>query len=186
MKLLGAYTDTELVVLLNQGDKKAFEAIYKRYAADLFRYARKNISRKEDCEEILQEVFTSLWVRHESLRIIALKYYLFNSVRYKIIRFIQHNKVKRRYAEHYKLFEVMYESIDHDERTPETIQAMLIKTIADLPDRCQAAIKLRLLENLSNGEIAERMNITKKTVEVYMLKAYNHLRASYNNIYNTN
>ncbi len=179
------HSDTELIALLNKGDAKAFEAIYRRYAPDLFRYARKNIARKEDCEEILQEVFTSLWERHQSLRIVALKYYLLNSVRYKIIRFIQHNKVKRKYEEHYKFFEVTYESMDKEERSPEAIHAMLTNTISGLPARCQMAIKLRLHENLSNGEIAERMNITKKTVEVYMLKAFDHFRASYNKIYKT-
>lgn len=179
------HSDTELIALLNKGDIKAFEVIYRRYATDLFRYARKNIARKEDCEEIIQEVFTSLWERHQSVHIVSLKYYLLNSVRYKIIRFIQHNKVKRKYEEHYKFFEVMYESMEEDKRTPEAILETLINLISGLPDRCQVAIKLRLHENLSNGEIAERMNITKKTVEVYMLKAFDHFRASYNKIYKT-
>jgi RNA polymerase sigma factor (sigma-70 family) len=90
-----------------------------------------------------------------------------------------------KYAEHYRLFETLYESLEEAERTPEAIQSQLINTLADLPERCQTAIKLRLLENLSNGEIAQRMNITKKTVEVYMLKAFDHFRASYDKIYNT-
>jgi RNA polymerase sigma-70 factor (family 1) len=177
--------DNELVTLLNKGDQIAFEAIYKRYAADLFRYARKNITRKEDCEEIIQDVFTSLWERYESIRILSLKYYLLNAVRYKVIRFIQHNKIKSKYAEHYRLFEVVYDSIENEERTPEAVQEMLLKSINDLPGRCQIAIKLRLLENLTNNEIAQRMNITKKTVEVYMLKAFNHFRSSYDKIYKT-
>ncbi len=177
------HTDTELLTLLTQGDAKAFEAIYKRYVTELFRFARKNISAKEDCEEIIQEVFISFWERRESLHILSLKYYLINAVRYKVIRYIQHHKVKMKYAEHYRLFEAMYESIDQEERTPEMIQSRLINTIADLPERCQTAIKLRLLENLTNGEIAERMNITKKTVEVYMLRAFNHFRSSYDKIY---
>jgi DNA-directed RNA polymerase specialized sigma24 family protein len=93
--------------------------------------------------------------------------------------------VKRKYEEHYKFFEVMYESTEEEERSPEAIHAMLIKTISVLPYRCQIAIKLRLHENLSNGEIAEPMNITKKTVEVYMLKTFDHFRASYDKIYKT-
>lgn len=180
------HSDQELIALLSHGDAKAFEVIYKRHVADLFRFARKTISAKEDCEEIIQEVFVSLWERRESLRILSLKYYLINAVRYKVIRYIQHHKVKMKYAEHFKLFESMYESVEEEDRSPESIQSKLLNTIADLPERCQIAIKLRLLENLSNGEIAERMNITKKTVEVYMLRAFSHFRSSYNKIYNTN
>ncbi len=179
-------TDTELLVQLNAGDQKAFEAIYRRYAAELFRYARKNIPAKEDCEEIVQEVFISLWQRHETLRVISLKHYLIKAVHYKVIRYIQHSKVRRRYEEHYKLFEAMYDSIGEEELSAESIQGKLLKTITDLPERCQVAIKLRLLENLSNGEIAARMNISKKTVEVYMLTAFKHFRANYDRIYDAN
>lgn len=178
-------TDDELVALLNLGDRNAFQVIYKRYASDLFRYARKTIDVKEDCEEILQEIFTSLWERHESLRILSLKYYLLKAVQYKVVRYVQHRKTRMRYVEHYRFFEVAYDSIDKEERTPEAIMAMLVEFTNDLPNRCQTAIKLRLLENLSNGEIAQRMNITKKTVEVYMLTAYNHFRSSYGKIYKT-
>ncbi len=177
------HIELELVAQLNSGDQKAFEVIYRRYAAELFRYARKNIAAKEDCEEIVQEVFISLWQRHESLHVTSLKYYLIKAVHYKVIRYIQHSKVRRRYEEHYKLFEVMYDSIGEEERSAEAIQGKLLKTITELPERCQVAIKLRLLENLSNGEIAARMNISKKTVEVYMLTAFKHFRARYDGIY---
>jgi DNA-binding CsgD family transcriptional regulator len=37
--------------------------------------------------------------------------------------------------------------------------------------------------HLSNGKIKQHMNITKKTVEVYMLKAYKHFRSLYGKIY---
>jgi len=133
-------TDAELAALLSKGDRDAFEVIYRKYSPDLFRYARKNIDLKEDCEEIVQEVFTSLWERHESLHILSLRYYLLKAVRYKVIRYFQRNKIKMRYAEHYRFFEIAYDSIEKEERTPEKIVAMLAKLIDDLPDRCQTAI----------------------------------------------
>ncbi|MBS1682219.1 MAG: RNA polymerase sigma-70 factor [Bacteroidetes bacterium] len=179
-------SDQELLALLSHGDANAFEAIYKRHVADLFRFARKNISSKEDCEEIIQEVFVSLWQRHKSLHILSLKYYLLNAVRYKIVQYIRHKQVKAKYAEHYKFFETLYETAEEQQHSPEDIQRALIQTISDLPERCQVAIKLRIFENLTNGEIAERMNITKRAVEVYISQAFRHFRASYSKIYNVN
>jgi RNA polymerase sigma-70 factor (family 1) len=178
-------TDEELALLLTRGDPNAFEVIYNRYAADLFRYARKNIALKEDCEEIVQEVFVSLWERHESLHVLSLKYYLLKAVRYRVIRYMQHQKVKKKYAAHFTLFEALYESIEHEQQTPEAIQTRMQHIIDELPERCKVAIKLRLLENLSNGEIAAQMNITKKTVEVYMLRAFTLFRSAYHKIYST-
>src|SRR5688572_112145 len=97
-------SDSDLLSLLIAGDRAAFESIYHRYAADLFRFARKNILSSDDCEEMIQDVFESLWLRHDSLSIQSLRHYLFNSVRYMIIRHIQHRGVKKRYVEYYKIF----------------------------------------------------------------------------------
>jgi len=174
--------DTELTTLLNTGDKIAFETIYRKYAAGLYRYARKNIGLKEDCEEIIQEVFESLWTRRESLEhVTVLNAYLFRMVKYKVIRYFQHHAVRKKYEEHFKLFEAVYESIREEERDP-SVLAMLEKTIARLPERCQFALKLRLTENLSNSDIARRMNIKKSTVENYFVTALSYLRGSCHNL----
>jgi RNA polymerase sigma-70 factor (ECF subfamily) len=45
-----------------------------------------------------------------------------------------------------------------------------------LPARCREAFQLRLEQNLSNSEIAQRMHISKRTVEEYMTTAFAHLR----------
>lgn len=104
------HTDAELVLLLREGDSLAFSTIYHRHAHDLFRFARKTLKDKEVCEEILQDVFVSLWERREALHILSLKYYLLNAVRYKVIHHIRHSKVIARYEQHYKHFEARYET----------------------------------------------------------------------------
>lgn len=177
------HMDTELVGMLRRSDQKAFEEIYRRYVKDLYRFARGYI-RKEDAEEIVHDVFESLWMRKEKLNIEALKHYLFSSVRYNVIRYFSHSDVKRKYAEHYRLFEITYETMDADPRMdPESIRALLLKNIGGLPERCREAIRLRITENLSNGEIAARMNINKRTAELYIFKAFTHLRACCSTIY---
>jgi RNA polymerase sigma-70 factor (family 1) len=185
MSTFSIHTDSDLVASLQAGDQSAFESIYKKYATDLYRYARKSISLKEDCEEIVQEVFISLWDRHESLHVDSLRHYLFSMVRYKVIRYFQHNKVKKKYAEHFRLFEAVYENAHEEERDSLSLQKVIDKSLEQLPERCQVAVRLRLTENLSNGEIATRMNITKKTVETYMFKAFEHFRALHSGLYKT-
>jgi RNA polymerase sigma-70 factor (ECF subfamily) len=172
-------SDAQLVALLISGDDRAFEVIYQRYAATLYRYARKNITVREDCEEIIQEVFESLWKRHDGLQhITALDAYLFRMVKYKVVGYFRHSNVKKKYAEHYRLFEALYNSVDEVDRTSATLQAMIDRGLSSLPERCRLAVKLRLDENLSNGDIARRMKISKSTVENYMVVAVSHLRTS--------
>lgn len=177
------YTDTELVTLLIQGDAHAFEMIYRRYAGALYQYARKNIHLKEDCEEIVQDIFTDLWLRHESLgHVTALQAYLFRMVKYKVIRYFQHSAVKKRYAAHFLLFEAVYESPGGEEKDTRML-SLIDQGLADLPERCREAVKMRLTEDLSNGDIARRMNIRKSTVENYMVTAFNHFRKHYPHLY---
>lgn len=173
------HSDAELIALLKQGNARAFEAIYRRYASELYRFARKNIQAKEDCEEMVQDVFESLWVRHKQVKVDSLRHYLKTSIRYMVIRYFYNKGVKKRYIDHYKFFTVAYESAGQEEESPENLRAMILKGLEGLPERCQAAMKLRITEDLSNHEIAQRMKITKKTVELYMSKALSHLRASF-------
>lgn len=173
------HSDEELVSLLRAGDKSAFEAIYRRYASELYRYARKNVAVPEDCEEMVQDVFESLWIRHESLAIESLRHYLFKSVRYMVIRYIQHKGVQHRYAEHYRIFASLYDSGNADRESAESLRNALLKSLEGLPERCKMAIKLRITDNLSNQEVAEKMNISRRTVELYISRALSHLRSSF-------
>lgn len=178
------HTDAELVDLLRSSNRQAFEVIYRRYARDLFGYALRKIKVREDCEEIMHDVFESLWKRREELLITSLRHYLFTSVRYLVIRYFKHRAVKHKFAEHYQLFESVYDSTDEQpEHDPQAIHAQLAEHLQALPERCREAIRLRIVENLSNGEIATRMSISKGTVQLYISTAFSHLRGSYEKIF---
>ncbi len=177
------HTDAELVAALTQGNRQAFEIIYRKYARDLLNFARKNISIGEECEEIVQEVFVSLWTRHSDLKIQSLKAYLFSMVRYMTVKYFQRNAIRKRYAEHYRVFEAIYENLDESAFDENEMQTMIEQSLSGLPDRCGAAIRLRLYENLSNAEIADRMNINKKTVENYVVMFTSHFRKTHSNVH---
>jgi RNA polymerase sigma-70 factor (ECF subfamily) len=172
--------NNELIVLLRLGHKGAFEAIYKTYASPLYRYARRSIATKEDCEEIVQEVFVSLWQRRESLsHVTALEPYLFRSVKYMVVRYFQKKAVQQKYAEHFKFFEAIYDSIEYQEHDPTSRLMLLENGIAKLPERIRQAVRLRLQGNLSNSQIADQMKIERSAVENYMVRALKILRATY-------
>jgi RNA polymerase sigma-70 factor (family 1) len=181
------YTDIELVAALSEGEHAAFEAIYNRYAAKLFHHIQRNISVRADAEEILHDVFETLWKNHRTLIIRSLGPYLFIMVRHKIIRYFEHKKVKKKYEQHFILFEAafdfLYEAEDDKSIDPAVFKSLIDTGLSQLPERCQIAFKLRLLENLSNAEIARRMNITKNTVQNYMTRAIATLREARQSLY---
>src|SRR5688500_18476209 len=130
------HTDADLVTALNNSDKKAFEIVYRKHAGMLYGYARKNIQVKEDCEEVVQEIFESLWARRESLRIQApLRAYLLGMVRYKIIHYFKKKAVIRKYKEHFSLFDAVYSQLEGREIDPDTVQSTVDKLVNRLPRR---------------------------------------------------
>jgi RNA polymerase sigma-70 factor (family 1) len=170
--------DTRLLIELSAGNQYAFAQAFEAYGKALYEFARQSIETKEDCEEIVQDVFVSLWERREELEIESLKAYLFASVKYKVIRYIQHRVVMRKYEEHYRHFETTYIAPIEPESVSRMIplQTRLSESLQDLPARCREAFQLRIEQNLTNSEIAERMHVSKRTVEDYMTTAFAHLR----------
>lgn len=177
------HTDTELVTALLGGDEKAFEIIYFRYVKALTRYARSRVSNKEDCFEIIQEVFESLWIKQSSLsHILVLEAYLYRMVKYKVIRYYQHNRVIQKYSDHFKAFEMTVAETEENEELV-TLRELINTTLTELPERWQVAVRLRIDENLSNGAIAERMNIDKSTVKRYITAALSYFREKHPPLY---
>lgn len=174
------HPDTVLITLVQGGDVKAFEAIYTRYTSELFGYARKNIAEKEECEEILQDIFESLWKNRERLgHVLVLRSYLWQAVRNRIARYIQRKGISQTHLENYRIFEVMHAVSPEDDVPQEERQQRVLSLLKELPERCRQAVELRLKENLSNKQIAERMNINLKAVEKHFARAFEYLRNNY-------
>jgi RNA polymerase sigma factor (sigma-70 family) len=167
------HTDEELVLRLQEGDRDAFAIVYRRYFSILFKYLERNIDRREDCEEIVQDTFVALLRRNQDKPILALREFLFSSVRFGMLRFFEKEKLKKKYESHFLLFAEMYDS---QQEGGETLIEGIRKIIGPLPERCQTAFMLRLKENLSNEEIAVRMKISKRTVEWYIFRVLSFLK----------
>jgi RNA polymerase sigma factor (sigma-70 family) len=172
------YQEDENLALLQSGDSNAFSRIYFRYSKPPFHFARKNIKFQEECEKIVQDIFLDLWSRREKLgHITSVEGYLFQMVRYKVIRYFQHKGVIQKFEAHYKFFEILYESPSFELQEKEPIQNSIERCLVGLTLRCREAIRPRIFNNLSNDEIANHMSITKRTVENYMVTAFDHIRS---------
>lgn len=189
VKQTNSISDHELLAALAGGDRRAFEIIYNKYAPELFRHIRRNIQLKEDCEEILQDVFEWLWRNRARGNIYSLWGYLYTAANSKVLMYFRKSKARLNYERHFRVFEIEYDYMQGDQTSrtidPEAFKDLLESSLAKLPLRHQEAFRLRMLENLSNAEIAKRMNIKKDTVENYFVRVLSHLRESYNDAWNT-
>ncbi len=174
------YSNEELLTSLKQGDISAFKQIYERYWLAFYKYAYNIVREKEISEEIVQEVFFSLWEKRNTLQIThAVEAYLFKAVRFQTLNFIRSKKIRTNYATSYALFE----NTTVDNSNEENMQIYDLKKhveieVSKLPDKCQQVFRMSRNEHLAIKTISDVLNISHKTVENHLTKALKHLRSS--------
>lgn len=174
------HSDEELCLLLKEGGEHAFSEIYERYWEKLYRYVFNRMNSPDTAFEITQEIFTSLWSRRKEIVFhTSLSGYLYASIRYLIIRHIKHSKLKSEYVEDFMAFRVSAMDNSTEEQVNlHQLEDAVEKSLQGLPKRCQEIFRMSRMQNKSIQEIAEQLNISKKTVENQLTVALKHLRVS--------
>ncbi|WP_333863125.1 RNA polymerase sigma-70 factor [Sphingobacterium sp.] len=175
MKDFGGRSDEELILLIQQDDNLAFEALYDRYWKKLYYQAARKTNSLEDAQEIVQNIFASLWLRRHQLRIESnLASYLAVAVKYKVFKHL---------AQQYKQEALRHEAdwVDFDNSTEDWLQfeelrVRLDQLVSELPEKCQLIFKLSREEGLTYKQIAENLNISVKTVETQLSRALKKIR----------
>ena len=171
------YEDAKLVELLYQGDHHAFETIYQRYWERLYRSAYGIFRDQEQVIDIVQEIFTSLWLKRGQVKIDNLSAYLYKAARFQVAKLIRHQKVRESFFDEVKALS-MNGFDSHDPHDYQELVSKIEQGVESLPDRCREVFRLSRQEHLSNKEIAERMGISVRTVENQISRAMKRLRIS--------
>ena len=129
----------------------------------------------DEAEEIVQEMFFRIWDKRNQLEIrSSVKNYLFRSVKNLCINYITHNKIKSEYAGKI-LSDVNTREIGESYFEPELAEK-IEKCIDELPEKRKRIFRMSRENGLKYHEIAEKLGISVKTVEVQMGMALKTLR----------
>ena len=157
----------------------AYEAIYNEYWPRLFAYVFNRLKSRETTEEIIQEVFFSLWNRRTELQVThSLSAYLFTAVKYQIFNYMKADKVRRAYADSYAQFIGQDHSNEQYMEYTDLVRA-LEQEVSRLPEKCQQVYRMSRNEHRSIQDIAAILNISHKTVENHLTRALKHLRVAF-------
>lgn len=178
-------TDKEIKEGIVNGNLKTFRYLYDNYFEMLRSYVTVFTKDSHVAEEIVQETFINIWEYHDKILIRdSVKSYLFKSV---------YNRTINYYKSKYSRKKKQTKSIDDDEQHfeiasyhfhPEIIDKLasddlndfLKKQIDELPLQCKTAFRLSRYDQLSNKEIAEKMNISVSTVKTYIARSLEKIR----------
>ena len=168
--------DATLFTKVKGNDQLAFEVLFKKYYQSLCSYAFQFMEEDLGSEEIVQDVFCSIWEQRETAEIESFKSYCYRAVRNKCLNAIKHIKVREEYKAHNQ-YQQDLEQGNFDEEGPVNELSENIEAVIEaMPDMRKKVFKMSRYDGLKYREIAEKLGISIKTVEIHMSKALAYLR----------
>ncbi len=141
------------------------------YYRHLCNYAFSLIKDHDKAEDIVQTVFIDVWFNRKNINsLYSIKNYLYKSVYNKFID--EYRKNKRMVFIEKKHLEAIDLIVEKDEKELDGLITSMNKEISNLPEKCQQIFLLNKKEGLTHTEISEYLNISIKTIEGHMTRAF--------------
>ena len=169
--------DTLLLQQVEQGSKQAFNVLFEKYWEKAYSDAYKRIKEYDAAKDIVQEIFTHIWINRETLHIENLPAYLHVAIRNKVIKYVTKQKMT------HPFFDILN---NIPEKNSQADAQLLWKEffksyealLETLPPKRQIIFRLRYQEDLSTKDISMQLGITRKTVQNQLGKAIESLRVA--------
>ena len=170
-------TDQELIGAIQQDDRDAFRLLFNRYYKALLATSINLLKDEDSAKDITQEVFVQLWKKRSTLEIkSSVGGYLKRAVINRSLNLIKSRKSIVSEEQMPQMHST--EPVATDQLEAQDLEVALQKALATLPERCRIIFVMRRLEGISLKEIAEKLEISPKTVENQITKALKILKTA--------
>ena len=168
------YTDPELLQLLRENNRAAYNEIYHRYWKKMLLVAWNHSRNDELAKDIVQEVFIELWEKRQRHEIQSLAAFLGTAVKYQVFKHYRKEQRRRELSrEHYT---TETESQDEALLDARFLKDLIDGIVEEMPEKCRLVFHYSRNLGLNNNEIAEQTAVTKKTVENTLNRALRIIR----------
>ncbi|MDG3581382.1 RNA polymerase sigma factor [Galbibacter pacificus] len=169
-----------LIKALQKREHWALKQLYNTYWKKMFVYAYKIIADQALCEDIVQDIFVSIWEKAPNSDIQHLESYLFKALKYKIANSLRDAKYTR-------INEGVIAKLPSENNTKTTVEfqdleKQVLQILDTLPKKCRNVFYLSRIEDYNNLEIAQELNISVRTVETHISKALKHFRFHFSHL----
>ena len=156
-----------------RGSVKAFEKLFKRYYAPLCCYIYRYTVHSGFSEEIVQELFYALWRDRAHVHIErSVRLYLYEAVRNRALRYLEHLRVHERGVEDTSSF------CPEEEAEARDLESRLSEILLGFPDRRRRIYYMHRFGGDKYTEVAAKLSISVRTVEAEMHRALKALSCS--------
>lgn len=169
------------ITALRKGEKRAFEAVYNEFFGVLYHLCLTYLHDEKTAEEIVQDTFLKLWEIRENVNDQTnIRNFLYTITKNNCLNTLRNQKISLMYQKNMKYLEMQfnYEAMEKlgNYIQFEELRNKIEDAIMKLPEDVADTFRLSRFEELSYREIAEKQNISVKTVEARISKALRILR----------
>lgn len=169
-------TERELLHLVSNGNEKAFAILYNRFQPEMLKLAIKKFLTKQEAEDIVQEIFISIWQRRKLISDkIPLKFYLLRAVHLQYAQYCRHSHVLRKYYRYQRELNLNADYYDYLENKELGRQ---IKTAINCisASACKRIFELAYIDDKNCNEIASSLKIRVQVVRNQTSRALKVIR----------
>ncbi len=161
---------------LGKGDHNAFNLLYLQYSPKVKHFLLGFIKNQEEVDDMVQELFFKIWTNRQSIaQVHSFQAYLFRMARNIVYDYYEHTTVKANYSQK-QLGKPFYSDLIEEELYAKELLLLIDAVVDKMPEQRRKIFLLSRKESLSNEEIADRLNINKRTVENHLTAALSDLR----------
>jgi RNA polymerase sigma-70 factor, ECF subfamily len=171
----GKSDDQSLFESIKSDSKDAFTELFRRYYSSLCYFTELLISDRSVAEEIVQDLFVTLWQKKDKIVITtSLKSYLYMSVKNRAINHIRKFRTIH-LSDQIRELCICDETPDDVLQTKE-LSSTIREAVDSLPNQARKVFTLRYFNNEKQKDVARIMNLSESTVEKHMMNALRHMR----------
>lgn len=168
--------DSILLREMNAGSEQAFEQIFRKYWYSLYKVAASKLQSHEEAQEVVQNIFSSLWEKKGSLAIENLAHYLLVSVRNGVLNVIRRRVSEERHLRFYKSYLPAANNLTDDDVEYNELNDVLETALEKLQGKSREVFRLSRFEGKSNHEIAAIMKLSTKAIEYHLTRSIREIR----------
>lgn len=169
--------DEELMQAIGQDDRAAFTVLYDRYWRRLFTVAYNYTRSHETAQEVVQEVFLSIWLKRSTLLLTGkVEAYLMRAVKYRIYDQFDKQRSIDQYADYAAQHLAQAEETTEQQIVFQETTSLIEQELNGLPETTRRIFVLSRFEGLPVAQVAELVKLSPKAVEYHLTKALRLLR----------